>query len=33
MDGPWHTGGVAGVLPFEQAQQGVLKEAAGGHDW
>jgi hypothetical protein len=33
MDGPWHSGGVRGVLPFEQAHQSVLKEAAGGHDW
>jgi hypothetical protein len=32
MDGPWHSGGVRGVLPFEQAHQSVLKEAAGGHD-
>jgi hypothetical protein len=33
MDGPWHSGGVRGVLPLEQAHQSVLKETAGGHDW
>jgi hypothetical protein len=32
MDGPWHSGWVRGVLPFEQAHQSVLKEAAGRHN-